>query len=269
MASVAQLTADFRSDLYNTYLSIKFELVKHLKRRRLLIVAALAVLIPLLFYISPPDTASQFAATSLGFINILIAVAGAMFAGDAVSGEFEKKIALLSFPTPQSRLSIFAGKYVAALIATFMTVVLFYLTMLAQMSQLYGIGKVPVELWQSLGIALIYATSAVSIVFLYSSIFKQSILATILGFVSLMMILPIVSMVFSRVGIEPWFIVTYSAELISNVVGQVTTRLRPGADLGLTAVYEPTLGTGIVVMSVYTVIGFVSGMIVANRKSVD
>jgi len=274
MISIAKSTGGFMSELYNTYLSVAFELQKHLKRRRLLIVAAIAVLIPLFFYISPPDNSSQFASTSLGFINILIAVAAAMFAGDAVSGEFENKIALVSFPTPQSRLSIFVGKYVASLLATFMTIVLFYLTMLAQISQLYSIDALPVELWQSLGIALIYATSAVSIVFFLSSVLKRSTSATILGFVSLMMILPVISMVLSRASVEPWFIVTYSAGLISNVVGEGAIIMEPGRGImgpGRETVssFEPALGTGIIIMLAYTVLGFISSMIFVNRKSVD
>ncbi len=267
MISIAKYKGGFMSELYNTYLSVVFELKKHLKLRRLLIVAAIAVLIPLFFYISPPVTSSQFAATSLGFINILIAVAGAMFAGDAVSGEFEKKMTLLSFPTPQNRLSIFAGKYVAALIGTFMTIVLFYITMLAQISQLYGIDALPAEVWQSLGIALIYATSAVSIVFFLSSVLKRSTSATILGFVSLMMILPVISMVLSRASVEPWFIVTYSAGLISNVVGEGASIIGPGREM--VSSFEPALGTGIIIMLAYTVLGFISSMIFINRKSVD
>ena len=50
---------------------------------------------------------------------MLIIVSVALVTGDAVSSEFEKKTDLLLFPIPQRRTSIFAGKYVAALIASF------------------------------------------------------------------------------------------------------------------------------------------------------
>ena len=89
MTSMAQTIGGFERELYNTYLSVMFEMKKHLKRRRLLIITAIAILVPLLFYISIPDSATQFAATSLNFINVLIAITAAMFAGDAISGEFE------------------------------------------------------------------------------------------------------------------------------------------------------------------------------------
>jgi ABC-2 type transport system permease protein len=267
MASMTQAISGSKRELYNTYLSVMFELKKHLKRRRLLIIAAIAILVPLLFYISIPDTATQFANTSLNFINILIAITAAMFGGDAISGEFEKKTALMSFPTPQKRVSIMAGKYIAALESTFIMVLLFYGVMTLQMIQLYGTAAIPAELWQSMLIAMLYSTSAVSIVFLYSSFFKRSISATILGFVTLMMILPIISAVLSTTEVEPWFIVTYSAGLISSVVGEGGFMMGPGRAFG--AVFEPSLGTGLIVMFTYTIIGFIGSMAIANRRNVE
>ena len=267
MTSMALPNNILKRELYNTYLSIMFELKKHFKRRRLLIAAAIAVLVPLLFYISIPDTATQFAATSLNFINILIAITAAMFAGDAISGEFEKKTALMSFPTPQKRVSIMAGKYIAAVVGTLFVVLLFYVVMTIQMTQLYGTAEIPAELWQSMLIAMLYSTSAVSIIFLYSSLFKRSISATIIGFVTLMMILPIFSAVLSTTDIEPWFIVTYSAGLISDLVGETGFSMGPGGGFGV--VFEPSLGIGLIVMFAYTIVCFFGSMVIFNRRSVD
>jgi ABC-2 type transport system permease protein len=255
------------NDIFETYLSVKFELVKHLKRRRLPIVAALAVIAPLIFYVKVPDTAGVFAATVLSFLNILIIISAAMFAGDAVCGEFEKKTSLLLFPTPQRRSAIFAGKYVAALLATFLVVILYYLVMTLQIGQLYGWGQIPTELAKSFLTALIYSFSAVSVVFLFSAILKRSISSTIVGFLFLLMILPIVATVLMRVDQEPWFIVTYSANLIRDVLG-VSSSLPfgPGEHgFNLTA-FEPRFGVGIAVMAAYAIVGFVSGMAIAVRK---
>jgi ABC-type transport system involved in multi-copper enzyme maturation permease subunit len=256
-----------KRDLYNTYLSFVFEMKKHLKRRRLLIVSAIAVLVPMLFYISIPDTANQFTTTSLNFISVLIAITAAMFAGDAISSEFENKTALLSFPTPQKRVSIMAGKYVAALVATFLIVLLFYGVMSLQIMQLYGSAAIPTELWQSVLLTVLYSTSAVSIVFIFSSLFKRSMSATILGFVTLMMILPVLSTVLTATDVEPWFIVTYSAGLISNVVGDGGFRFGPGQNFG--SVFDPSLETGIAVMFSYMIIGFIGSMLIASKRNVE
>jgi ABC-2 type transport system permease protein len=258
---------NIRNDVFDTYLSVKFELMKHLKNRRLLIVAALAVIVPLIFYVKVPNTAGVFAVNVLTFLNLLIVISAAMFAGDAVCGEFEKKTNLLSFPTPQRRSSIFAGKYIAALLATFLVVLLYYVVMTLQIAQLYGWGAIPTELGKSFLTALIFSAAAVSVVYFFSSLLKRSISSTIVGFLFLMVILRVVQAILMRVNQEPWFIVTYSADLITNVLG-VSSSLGFGPGEGepaLTA-FTPHFGVGIAVMVAYAIMGFAAGMAMALRR---
>jgi ABC-2 type transport system permease protein len=190
-----------------------------------------------------------------------------MFAGDAVCGEFERKTNLLSFPTPQRRSSIFAGKYIAALLATFLVVLLYYVVMTLQIAQLYGWGEIPAELGKSFLTALLFSAAAVSVVYFFSSLLKRSISSTIVGFLFLMVILRVVQQILMHVNQEPWFIVTYSADLITNVLG-VSSSLGFGRGEGepnLT-VFTPHLGVGIGVMVAYAIVGFVAGMAIAIRK---
>ena len=91
-------------DFKNMYLTIKFEMLKHIKRKRILVTLILAILIPLIFFTVPPilghdyaNTANGFAASNLGFVNLLIILSGAIFTGDSISGEFENKTGLLLF----------------------------------------------------------------------------------------------------------------------------------------------------------------------------
>jgi ABC-2 type transport system permease protein len=257
-----------KAELYDIHLSIMFELRKHLRRRRLLIIVGLAILVPLIFYAHTPDTASQFSVASLRFLSILMIISAAMFAGDAISGEFESKTGLLLFPTPQSRTSIFVGKYVAALITTFLVVSLYYVIMVLQTIHLYGASEIPTELAKSYLTASIYVTSVVSVVFFFSSILKHAIASTILGFVLLMLVLPVVAGVLTMQEIEPWFIVTYSGELITSVLSQQSLFVGPAGRLTLET-YSPEFGTGIAVMAAYTVIGFVISILIANRKGME
>ena len=258
---------NIRNDVFDTYLSVKFELMKHLKNRRLLIVAALAVIVPLIFYVKVPNTAGVFAVNVLTFLNLLIVISAAMFAGDAVCGEFEKKTNLLSFPTPQRRSSIFAGKYIAALLATFLVVLLYYVVMTLQIAQLYEWGAIPTELGKSFLTALIFSAAAVSVVYFFSSLLKRSISSTIVGFLFLMVILRVVQEILTRVNQEPGFIVTYSADLITNVLG-VSSSLGFGQGEGPSTLpaFTPHFGVGIAVMVAYAIIGFVAGMAMAIRK---
>ena len=120
------------------------------------------------------------------------------------------------------------------------------------------------EMWKSLVTALLFSTAAVGVAFLVSSLFKRSISATILVFLILMMILPIGTMIMTMLDREPWFILTYSANLITTVIG-ATNRLPMGHG-DMVQQFTPTLGTGIAVMAVYAVVSLGAGMAVAVRK---
>lgn len=255
-----------RNSFSDTWLSLRFELLKHLKRRRLAILVALATVLPLLPLIRTPDTALGFAGNSLSFVTVLIIVSAAMFAGDAVCGEFEKKTSLFLFPTPQSRASIFAGKYLAALLCTFLVVALWYVVLTLEAFVLYGWEEIPTELWKSFMTSLLFSAAAVGIAFLISSALKRSISATILVFLILMMVMPIAVMVMTLLESEPWFIVTYSGNLITTVLG-TTSRLPMGPHGGeVVNQFTPTLGTGIAVMAIYAVACLAAGMAIAVRK---
>jgi ABC-2 type transport system permease protein len=263
---MATNSASIRNDVSDTWLSVQFEMLKHLKRRRLIIVAALAIVVPLLFYIYfykvHPTAASDFANTSLSFVNLLILISAAMFAGDAVCGEFEKKTSLLLFSTPQKRSTIFAGKYIAAVAATFFVVLLYYLVTTLQIGHLFGWGNMPVELWKSFVAALVYSAAAVSVVFFISSLLKRAVSSIMLGVALLLIVLPVISGITRLLNHEPWFIVTYSAGLITDVFGIVSS----GGFERRAEQFHPAFGTGIEVMIVYAVVCLGAAMLLALRK---
>ena len=262
-------------EVSDTFLSIKFELRKHLRRKRLLIVAALAIVVPLIFYIVPTigdvdfgESASSFAASTLTFLTVLIVISAALFAGDAICGEFEQKTGLLLFPTTQSRSSIFIGKYIAALLATFFVVSLYFVVTTVEIIAMFRMEEILTELAKAYLLSLLYTTSAVSVVYFLSSIFKRAISSTILGFVLLMMVLPVIQQVVRFVDVEPWFIVTYSAGLITEGLGDVG--FGPGRHDGFASEsFSPDLYVGIGVMMAYTIIFFVSSIFIANRKGME
>jgi len=263
-------------DFKNTYLTIKFELLKHIKRKRILITLILAILIPLIFFAVPPllgqgyaDTANGFASGNLGFINMLIIISGAIFAGDCISGEFDKKTGLLLFPTPQKKTSIFVGKYIASIIATWLIVSIYYLITASEVAAIYGVSGFTVELGQSFLLALLYASSVVSIIFFFSAIMKKPITATLVGFFLLMMILPIITGIFTVAEVDPWFIVTHNEGLITDVLGADSGGgFGPGHEFNFT-IFKPDLWRGIGVMSVYTIILFSTGVIMADRRKME
>jgi ABC-2 type transport system permease protein len=274
---MAEHTNGIINDLRNAILSTEFELRKHLRRRRLILVLVLAIFLSTIFYAIPPafgidfaESANSFASTNLAFITLLIIISGALFAGDAVSGDFEKKTGLLLFPTPQRRTSIFAGKYIAALLGVFFVVTVYYLATMLEIAQIYGFGAVSLEFAQSFGLALLYSTSVVSVIFFFSSILKRTISSALLGFFLLMMILPMISNVMMMVDVEPSFIVTYSSDLITDVLSTNAGfgGPSPGSQFG-SASFAPELYSGMALMVVYGIILFIVAIIMADRRRME
>lgn len=254
-----------KSDLYDVYLSVQFELIKHRRRKRILIAAALATLVPLLLYIGyylDSDTSIEdFASSSTGFIMLLVLVAGPMFAGDAVSGEFQRKTGLLLFPTPQRRLSIIGGKYVAALLVTVLLVSLYYAILTFQLIHLFGLSEIPGDLGKSYVVSVLYASSVVSLFFFFSSVFSKTIASVMVGIFVVLMLLPIITGILTAVDVEPTFILTYPAQLITDV-------LKEGSG-GFGGDFHPSFGPGIAVIILYTMVFFLGSAVVANRKGME
>ena len=267
-------------DFSHIYTSIKFEMQKHLKRKRLVIGLLLATAIPVLFYIIPKlwdvgflGTPEIFLSSNLSFINILIIISSALFAGDAVSGEFERKTALLTFPTPQRRISIFVGKYCAALIAISVLVSLYYLITMVEVMVIHGVNSVPHEIFTSYLLALLYGSSVLSLTFFFSSILRGVISSTLMGFFTLMMILPILSTLLMVARVEPWFIVTYAGGLITTVFGSpVGTGMTFGGgppEIQMFTLYQPDFTIGVAIMAIYALLFFIPSIVLANRKDVE
>ncbi|UCG84041.1 MAG: ABC transporter permease subunit, partial [Dehalococcoidia bacterium] len=127
---MTSLTRSISGDVFDTYLSTKFEWKKYLRSKRLIIITLLTIAVPLLVYVIPEITdvniqVNTLVVTNLEFLSVLIVIYAALFAGDAISGEFERKTGLLLFPTTQSRSSIFFGKYLASVTAVFLTVIIY------------------------------------------------------------------------------------------------------------------------------------------------
>jgi len=273
---MASLKTAIMEDFSHTYASMKFEMQKHRKRKRIVIGLLLATAVPVLFYIIPKlwdvpfmGAPGLFLSTNLSFVNILIIISSALFAGDAVSGEFERKTALLTFPTPQRRISIFVGKYCAALIAITGLVSLYYLITMVEVMVIYGINSMPHQLFTSYLLALLYGCSVLSLTFFFSSILRGVVSSTLMGFVTLIWILPVLSMLLVVARVEPWFIVTYTRGLITTVFGApVGTGMTPPERMMFT-LYQPDFTIGVAVMAVYALLFFISSIVLANRKDVE
>ena len=261
-------------DVHNVWLTTKFEMRKHFRRRRFTIAFGISLFIALIFSFLPfligsdfPDSGIEFFNNNLGFVGMLIVIVAAIFAGDAISSEFEKKTGLLLFPTPQRRVTIFVGKFIAALVPVLLSVGLYYLITSISVVIIYGFADLPIEALYSFLIALLYSTSIVSVIYFFSSFMKRSITSSLVGFFLIMMIFPIISMIMNAAGVEPWFVLTYSGDLITNVLNVTTETFGPGG--GMKELSEPDTLLGLVMMAGYALAGSVGGLVLAMRRRME
>lgn len=249
-----------------------YELLKYLRRRRLYAVLAITAVVTVLIFAVPlalhtpfPQEAKQWAASYLGFANLLIIIAGAFFAGDAVSSEFEQKTGFIIFPNPVKRTSLVLGKFFAAFLSALLTVALYYLIGVIGLLGIYGL--VLPEMLTSFGYAILYLCSVLGLTFLFSTIMKGSMGATLLAFFTLFMIMPIVSQVITLTGNEPWYLTTYASGMITQSINPQTDAVMefPGSPFKI-YVFYPKFPISLLVMLAYFVLGLALSLALINRK---
>jgi ABC-2 type transport system permease protein len=254
----------------------KYEMVNYFRSRRfyvLLIIGLVisALLTALIGYYRP----SSFLSTALSFysgwwgmsITFVIILSGIFFGGDAISGEFQNKTGYFLVANPLRRSSIYIGKWLAALIAS--AIILGAFTAITIGNGVYYFGlNIPYQLWEALLFGLLYLIAVLGFTFFFSSLFKSSsmsILVTVILF--LFGFTLIEDLVRGLVKIEPWFVITYGAEIIANVFTvPYPTTTTTGFGRNMMTNYTVTIPEGITILLAYFAVTAVLGLLLFERK---
>ncbi|SRR5579864_7442135 len=254
----------------------KYELVNYFRSRRFYVLLIIGLIIsglltglvgyyrPIGFLDSTLDFYLNWWGMSITFVIIL---SGIFYGGDSISGEFQNKTGYFLVGNPIRRSSIYIGKWLAALIASTIMVGIFVAITIGNGIYYFGF-NVPYQLWESLGFALLYLVAVLGFTFFFSSLFKSSsmsILVTVILFLFGFSLIEALITGFAQ--IEPWFVITYGAGIITNVLKDpypVTQALRPGGR-GET-IFAVTIPEGIAILLGYFVVTAVLGLILFERK---
>jgi len=153
------------SDARQVYLVGRYELLKHLRSKRLIGMLVIELAVFLLILAIPPllghdyktDPAS-FAEDFYSWVPTLVVIGATLFAGDALVSEFQNRTGYLVFPNPVKRITFFLGKYWATLAILIINLMLFY--GLTSVASLAIAGSVSSLTLNSLGLAVLYGISA-------------------------------------------------------------------------------------------------------------
>lgn len=277
--AVAHRTKVLPSDLKQIGVVAKYDVLKYLRSQRLLgilIIEAivLVAITVLLATSSTPKTADKVVGEYAGFANILIVIGATLFGGDAIVSEYQGRTGYLLFPNPIKKVSIFVGKFISAVAAMGLILLIYYgVALLA--GAVMGNGLSTLGL-QSLGLAMLYGVSALAVAFLVSSIMKGTAGAMILTFALFFFVFNIItSLVGALGGIKPWFMVDFAGSTMSYITTEpypqddVYSFNVPGGGSMVFYSFYPDVAISIVVMIVYAIAALVIAYLLFHRREMS
>jgi ABC-2 type transport system permease protein len=256
---------------------IKFEFLKHIRRARLWIILGIAllaealvlILVPALMENGYPDNVNIMAAM-LTVGPSLAALGAVFFAGDAIAGEYESKTGFLLFTNPIKRDTLWVGKYLASFVAVALLMVFSYIIIAISLLAIYQ--EVPVEIFQSFGLAMFYAAATLSTTFFFSALSRGSMGATIMTLVFIWVICGILESVLMFTGNPYWFILSAGGDSIATVYGGLDQLMGGFGGFGgmggdmFDRFKTPTLGMASWGMAIYFVGGFIASIFLVRRR---
>lgn len=209
-------------DLRQAYVVMKNEFTKTIRGRKILLFVGLIALILVLMTFMPyvfgdglSSDPAEAVSMYLYFASFVVLLAAALFASGLIVSEYEERTALILFTKPVKKWSMFLGKFISAF-ALSVGFMLIYYGVTALVS-LVVTGSVDVALFTSLGLAILYSFAACGVAILISAVMKKSSISTLLAFVVLLMILPMMSMLMST-SFDPWWMLDQAGNALAGVL---------------------------------------------------
>ncbi len=258
----------------------KYEMLNYFRSRRFYVLTIIgliisAILTAVVAYYRP----AGFLSSALGFysswwglsVTFVLVLSGIFFGGDAISGEFQNKTGYFLVANPLRRSSIYVGKWLAALTASLIVFAMY--AAIAVANGVYYLGlNIPYQFGLSLLFSLLYLVAILGFTFFFSSLFKSNSMSILVTSILFLFVFNIVeTLVRNLAQIEPWFLITYGAQIIGNVLtdpypSQVTMTRGFGPNAPTFTSYAATIPQGIAILSIYFILTAVFGLLLFERK---
>jgi len=267
------------SSITQVGVTMKYTFLDYFRSRRFFILLIITLLITALLTILVGYYRPQsFLASDLSFyaswwgnsVTFVIILSGIFFGGDAISGEFQNKTGYFGIPNPIRRSSIYIGKWLAAFFAA--TTILVVFTVITVGNGIYYFGaNVPYQFAESVLFAWVYLAGVLGFTFFFSSLFKSNSMSIIVTAILFLFVFSLVqTLVATLVKIEPWFILTYGAGIIGNILTipypePIHTETFGGGTISITT-YNATIPEGLAILALYFIITVILGLLLFERK---
>jgi ABC-2 type transport system permease protein len=269
------------NDFIQTLVMTKYASLDYLRSRRFFILLIISVLIGILLtgivaYFRP----ASFLTSSLSFysswwsmsVTFIIILSAVFFGGDAISGEFQNKTGYFLVGNPIKRSSIYIGKFLAAFLFSLIIFLVFTAITVGNGVYYFHSSGFPYQFFESFLLSILYIAAAMGLTFFFSSLFKNSTTSIIITVILLLFVFSLLqTLVGTLAHIQPWFILTYGAQAISNVLSNpyppavVSASIAPHAAFSISSYYV-RLGEGVIIMLGYFIITTIAGLFIFEKK---
>jgi ABC-2 type transport system permease protein len=258
----------------------KYNFLNYFRARRFYVMIVIVALISglltfVIAYRRPPEILANdlgFLSTVWGsFVSLIIILSTAFFGGDAISSEFQNRTGYFLVPNPIRRSVIYAGKWIAALLASTLILLVYAAVAIANSLFYFGL-TLPNEFLQSMLFAWVFLVAALTFAFAFSSLFKSSSISVLMSVIMLLFVFNVIDTVAaSFAGIEPWFSITYGGGIVQSILSLpypkqvVTQTFGPNGGFSITT-YTAPVWEGLAILAVYFVVMAVIGLWLFERK---
>ena len=199
--------------------------------------------------------------------SVVVVFAGVIFGGDAIAGEFQNRTGYFLMGLPIRRVTVYAGKYIAAFLASVLSLALFAAILIANGVVYFGDSALPEPLLWSFLLAVGYLLALLGTTFLFSSMFKTSLYATLVVAVLFLFGFSILETAITGLtGSEPWYVITYAATSIGNVFSNPYPPHVVPSPFGSGNSYVATLPEAVAIMIGYFLFTTLLGLLLFERE---
>ena len=268
------------SGLMQVGITMKYTFLDYFRSRRFFILLAITLLVSaLLTFLVGYYRPTSFLASDLSFyagwwgnsVTYVIVLSGIFFGGDAISGEFQNKTGYFGIPNPIKRSSIYIGKWLAAFLAATIILAVFAIVTVSNGIYYFGLNA-PYQFGESVLFAWFYLAAVLGFTFFFSSLFKSNSMSIIVTAILFLFVFSLIqALVSTLVQVEPWFILTYGAQIIGNVLTVpypehiIVTPFGPGG-AGAFTTFNVAIPEGLAIIALYFIITTILGMVLFERK---
>ncbi len=170
-----------------------------------------------------PEDLVDYIKSFLFMIDFLILIIAAAFGGSIIAEDYHSQTGNLVFPKI-TKARLLTGRVIARYLYSALTVIFFYLLVI--ITTLIKYGSVSELVWVSMVWSLLYTFLVLSFVVFFSSFMKSTSATLITSILFILMVFNLANMIlmFTGVEIEPFFILTYYASIITQSFAMPTTR---------------------------------------------